>query len=65
MRPIEPSMRSLSALAEQVAVAPIALQAETLGVGKRRADAVVTQLALADLDIDRDVAAGVQRVGLA
>ena len=47
--------------AEEVAVAPIAFDAQPLGAGNGCADTVVTQLALADLDLDRDLAACVER----
>ncbi len=47
------------AASEEVAVAPITFDAQPVSAGKGGADAVVAQLAFADLDLDRDLAAGV------
>lgn len=61
---IAPSMRSFFGTAEQIAVAPITFEAEPLGVGKGAANAEIARLALAHFDADRDVAVGVETVGL-
>ncbi len=51
-------------LPEQVAVPPVAFEPQPFGVRERAADAEKARLALAHLDVDRNIAVGVEAVAL-